>query len=215
MTRSEYYEELKQLARRVRTEHGLTTAKVTLTDMRRIYKTYDLKVKLWHQPLKKVRGAFVQDELGAEVMVNARLPKEQRIFTMAHELKHFLVDKVSSSWSEGNESDPVEIGAEVFAAELIYPERMFADDLAAAGVTASNFTAQSIVKLKRSSETTLSFTSLGKRAEFLGFAARGSLAKVQWKKLEEQLFGEPTYKRIQRYRAARASRNYGGARLTE
>ena len=207
MTRTAYYEELKALARRVREEHGLTTAKVTLTDMRRIYRSYDLKVKLWHQPMKKVRGAFIKDELGAEVMVNAKLPPEQRIFTMAHELKHFLVDEVPANWVEESESDHIEIGAEIFAAELIYPESMFAADVASAGVTAANFSAESIVRLKRVTGTTLSFTALGKRAEFLGLAAKSSFAKVQWKKLEEQIFGEPDYKRIQRYRAAKALRS--------
>lgn len=207
MTRSSYYEELKILARRIRAEHGLVTSKVTLTDMRRIYKSYGIKIKLWHGPLKKVRGAFVNDDLGPEVMVYAKLPPEQRIFTLAHELKHFLVDQKPAGASEGVEADMIEIGAEVFAAELIYPEEVFARDIAADGVTQSNFTPEAIVRLKRTTGTTMSFTALGKRAEFLGLTEKGSLSKVQWKKLDELVHGEPEYKRIRRYLNARALRS--------
>ncbi len=64
-------------------------------------------------------------------------------------------------------------------------------------------TPQVLVHLKRETRTTLSYAGLAKRAEFLGFAERGSLANVKWKKLEEQLFGEPLYKRILRKRKGR------------
>lgn len=206
MTRTAYYASLKDLAHRIRTEHGLKTGRVTLSDMRRIYKANQLKVKLWHQPLRNIRGAYVNDELGAEVMINGKLPVEQRIFTMAHELKHHLVDQDRAFQIEGPDDDPLEIGAEIFAAELIFPEANFAEELAAMGVTRENFTAEAIVRLKHETGTTLSFTALGKRAEFLGLAPKGALAKVAWKKLNEQLYGEPVYKRIQRYRAIKAAR---------
>lgn len=203
MTRTDYYVQLKALARDVRLKHGLTSPKVTLTDMRRIYKSYGVKIVLWKGPLKDVRGAYINDDLGPEVMVSARLPKEQRIFTMGHELKHHLTDPDSGIKLSAEEKAPIEIGAEIFAAELIFPEADFAAEMAKRGITATNFTPESIVRLKRETETTLSFTSLGKRAEFLGFTPKGSLAKTRWKKLEEGLYGEPVYKRIQRIRAAR------------
>lgn len=205
MTKTEYYGSLRALARRVRKEHGLTTPRVMLTDLRRIYKAYDLKVRLWKAPLKGVRGSYLNDDLGAEVMVNGNLPTEQRIFTMAHELKHHLVDEVGAVNGDAPYGDPIEVGAEIFAAELIYPEQDYIRDLQRMDITPANFTPDSIVHLKRRTRTTLSFTSLAKRAEFLGYAAKGSLAKIQWKKLEESLYGEPEYKRIQRFRARKTS----------
>jgi hypothetical protein len=57
-----------------------------------------------------------------------------------------------------------------------------------------------LVRLKRETQTTLSYTGLAKRAEFLNFAPAGSLARVAWKKLEEQLYGEPFYKQLRRSR---------------
>jgi Zn-dependent peptidase ImmA (M78 family) len=48
---------------------------------------------------------------------------------MAHELKHHLADRMNvtslSLCSSQNETAAVEIGAEVFAAELLLPEQMF------------------------------------------------------------------------------------------
>jgi hypothetical protein len=34
----------------------------------------------------------------------------------------------------------------------------------------------------------------------MGFSAEGSLKAIKWKKLEEQIYGEPLYKRLLRRR---------------
>ena len=129
---------------------------------------------------------------------------------MAHEL---LLHAVSiTSWigkafflfsDASNQSAEIEIGAEIFAAELIYPEQMFSGNLLSMGVTLGSCTPQDLVVLKRETQTTLSYAGLAKRAEFLGFAPQGSLGKVAWKKLEESIYGVPFYK--QRITRARGS----------
>jgi len=153
---------------------------------------------LWPYKLKKLRGAYFYDRDGASVMLAKGLPDDPTIFTMGHELKHHLVDRdnIVSMCDPSNQSTEVEIGAEVFAAELIYPEQMFRDHLAAMGVKEGLCTPHHIVTLKRSTGTTLSYAGLAKRAEFLGLALRNSLANVAWKKLEEQTFGIPLYKQF-------------------
>jgi hypothetical protein len=60
-----------------------------------------------------------------------------------------------------------------------------------------------IVHLKHDTRTTLSYTGLAKRATFLGLAPAGSLDNVRWKKLEEEIFGEPFYKQLLRRRGRR------------
>ena len=99
------------------------------------------------------------------------------VFTMSHELKHHLVDAdLSLSYCDpSNQSAAVEIGAEVFAAELIYPEADFAHDLANMGISMGGCNPEAIVRLKRNTRTTLSYAGLVKRAEFLGIAAPGIL----------------------------------------
>jgi Zn-dependent peptidase ImmA (M78 family) len=161
---------------------------------------------LWPYKLKKLRGAYFNDENGASVMLAKGLPDDPMIFTMGHELKHHLVDRESivSLCDLSNQSAEIEIGAEIFAAELIYPEQMFHDHLLGLGVTMmGSCTPEHLVTLKHETRTTLSYAGLAKRAEFLGFAPPDSLGKIAWKKLEESIYGVPFYK--QRF-AARMGR---------
>jgi hypothetical protein len=198
MHRSQYYETLKKLERETRAEYGLPSARVLRSDLRRIYRDQGIKIHLWDYKLRKLRGAYFNDDLGPTVMLYKALPEDPMVFTMAHELKHHLVDtELSLSYCDpSNQSEAVEIGAEVFAAELIYPEAAFADDLQAMGISGGRCTPEAIVRLKRNTRTTLSYAGLVKRAEFLGFATPGALEGVKWKVLEESIFGPPLYKQI-------------------
>lgn len=196
MNRSAYYEKMKDLARQVRAEHGLTSPRVLRSDMRRIYKAHGIRIDLWPHKFKRLRGAYFFDEFGPTVMLAGGLPEDPTVFTMGHELKHHLVDRgLGLSYCDpSNENEPIEIGAEVFSAELIYPEHDFSEWLVKNGISLRGCTPEVLVRMKREVRTTLSYSGLAKRAEFLGFAAPGSLAKVKWKRLEEQIFGLPIYK---------------------
>lgn len=202
MNRFAYYEKMKELAREVRRKFGLCSFRVLKSDMRRIYKSYGIKIDLWPYQFKSLRGAYFNDELGPSVVLPRNLPVDPMVFTMAHELKHHLVDQNLSLiyCDASNEHELIEIGAEVFAAELIFPDKDFAECLRQMGIGKGECTPEILVRLKHETETTLSYAGLAKKAEFLGFAAPGSLAKVRWKKIEEQIYGEPVYKRILRNR---------------
>jgi Zn-dependent peptidase ImmA (M78 family) len=166
--------------------------------MRRIYRAEGIRIDLWPHPLRGLRGAYFNDELGPTVMIAKGLPSEPMIFTLGHELKHHLVDRDSATGfcSESNRKDEVEIGAEIFAAELIFPEEDFCAHLAGMGVLQGQCDAETMVRLKHETATTMSYAALAKRAEYLGFAAKGSLQAVKWTKLAEELYGEPLYKRL-------------------
>jgi Zn-dependent peptidase ImmA (M78 family) len=116
---------MRMLAGQIRDRYGLQTARVLKSDLRRIYKDQGIHVGLWPYKLKKLRGAYFNDENGASVMLAKGLPDDPAIFTMGHELKHHLVDRESivSLCDPSNRSAEIEIGAEIFAAELIYRKR--------------------------------------------------------------------------------------------
>jgi Zn-dependent peptidase ImmA (M78 family) len=204
MTRSDYYEQMKALARETRAKYDITTARVLRSDLRRVYRDQGIRIDLWPYRMREVRGAYFHDDLGVTVMLVKRLPEDPMVFTMAHELKHHLVDRSLpvACCSDRNANQHIEIGAEVFAAEFIYPEQDFLDELARRGVTAGGCCAEALVRLKHDTRTTLSYTGLAKRATFLGIAPAGSLDGIRWKTLEEQIFGEPLYKRIRRRRGS-------------
>lgn len=202
MSRFAYYEEMKTLARWVRQEQQLRTFRILRSDLRRMYRAYGIKIDLWPYRFKSLRGAYFDDDLGPTVLLARHLPPEPMIFTMAHELKHHLVDRdLALSYCDvSNAREPVEIGAEIFAAELIFPEQEFVDYLKQMGVGRQRCTPEVLVHLKRETQTTLSYAGLAKRAEQLAFAPFGSLAGIKWKKLEEQIYGEPIYKQLLRAR---------------
>jgi Zn-dependent peptidase ImmA (M78 family) len=191
-----YYEGLKQRAREVRAEFQLDTPRVLRSDLRRIYSQYGIKIEFWPYKFKKLRGAFFDDDLGPTVMLAAGVPPEPTVFTMCHELKHFLVDRgLGLSYCDpSNQNETIEIGAEIFAAEMIFPDADFREAMTQLAITPGQCSAESLVRLKRETATTLSYAGIAKKAYFLNFAPDGSFSKIQWKKLEAQIYGEPAYK---------------------
>jgi Zn-dependent peptidase ImmA (M78 family) len=199
VSRNQYYEQMKDMARQVRAEYGLSSCRVLKSDLKRIYKAEGVRIDVWPYKLKEVRGAYFRDTLEPTVMV-AKLPNDPFVFTLAHELKHHLFDHGAAVPPCGarNESEHVEIGAEIFAAELLFPEADFSRLMADLGVGSGACKPTHIVQVKRRTKTTLSYLGLVKRAEFLGFAAAGSLPRLGWKVLEEKIYGVPFYKRAAR-----------------
>jgi|ERR1043165_3399005 Zn-dependent peptidase ImmA (M78 family) len=208
MNRFEYYESMKYLARDTRARFGIDSVHVTRTNLRSIYRAENIRIDLWPYKLRKLHGAYFNDEAGSTVMLARGLPEEPMVFTMAHELKHHLADRdMAISYCDvSNERSYIEIGAEVFAAELIFPESDFMQTTTDLNIVRGHVDQISVVRLKRETRTTLSYTGIVKRLEFLEFIAPGSFAKVHWRKLEEATYGEPVYKQILRRRAAAMSR---------
>ena len=207
MERSQYYKGLKKLAHEVRREYSLSTQSISLTTVRNIYKAEEIVLDYWPYKLKKVRAAYFLDDGIPYVLLNAKIkPKEPRIFSLCHELKHHYIDqKVITqkgymgcqdvSWSSGSH---IEIGAEIFAAEFIYPEEEFLDFVRRMGIDEGSCSKEQVVQLKRECGAPVSYVFLRKRLEWFGFIEKGAFDGVQFQKLEEQIYGVPFYKIINR-----------------
>lgn len=199
MTPAQAYAEVRILAQTVRDKYGIEGPCLKISKLRAIYKDQDIKLVYWPYKLRKLRGAYIADDLGATVMVFKDLPDDPKAFTLAHELKHHLIDRASCSTTDGGSSIR-EIAAEVFAAELLFPEALFIQELATRGLchgrrASLDSTQLAIIQTKRDTGTTLSYLGMAKRAERLGYAERGSLTSTKWKKLEELHFGVPSFRR--------------------
>jgi Zn-dependent peptidase ImmA (M78 family) len=191
VTPTDYYYDLKRLARQVRAENGLNSPRVTPSDMRRIYFRNGIEIDLWPYRLRNLRGAFICDKLGTTVMLAKNLPQDPMVFTMAHELKHFYRDRNLgvSYCDQSNITRTLEIGAEIFAAELIFPDREFIAQLNKMRIRKDQCLPRTLVELKHTTRTTLSYAGLAIKAERLRFAPANSLTKVKtWRKLE-RLYG--------------------------
>jgi Zn-dependent peptidase ImmA (M78 family) len=168
-----YYYEMRELAQEVRARNAIEGPDVSMREMWKVYRSEGIEELYFRHGFRQLRGAYFNDEHGVTVMLAGGLPDEPTIFTMAHELKHHLVDSKSESvlCVTDNQMRRVEIGAEVFAAELIYPEKDFVYDLfrLLRGMPQS-VTPELLRELKRKTQTTLSFAALAKRATLLRLA---------------------------------------------
>lgn len=204
MTRDEYFETLKALAREKRLYHAVRTNSFGLREVRQIYKNEGIKIDPWPLP-PKIKAMYMCADGHHSVAVQQKLPDEPKLFALVHELKHHYVDqeKIENGMvlcGDYNQNELIEIGAEVFAAEFIYPEAEFSDLVASLGV--SRWQPADIVRLKQRIQAKVSYTFIRKRLERLGRLTRGEFATVQFKKLEEEMFGVPYWKARARRRSA-------------
>lgn len=178
---------LRELALKVRTRNGINRASLSMREMWRIYREEGIeKLDFW-RGFNDLRGAYFNDDCGVTVMLAGGLPDEPTIFTMAHELKHHLVDSNVGTvlCRTDDQTRRVEVGAEVFAAELIYPEKDFVYDLfrLLRGMPKS-LGPELLVELRRKTRTTLSYAALAKRSVLLRLAREETFRNVRWGMLE-------------------------------
>lgn len=204
MNRGGHYEEMKRLAHDLRGRYGIASREVSLSRIGAIYKAEGIRIDYWPYRLRKVRAAYFLVDDEAHVLLNAGIkPKEPRIFALCHELKHHLVDQELArveglgcredvSWQAGV---PVEIGAEVFAAEFIFPESEFLALLGELGLDSIR-DAEDVVRLKRACPAPVSYVFLQKRLRWFGFSGPNAFKGVQFQKLEERMYGAPFYRRL-------------------
>jgi Zn-dependent peptidase ImmA (M78 family) len=188
MTLTSNFYDLKALARRIRDENGLTTPRILQTDLRRIYFKYGIEIDYWPYRFKSLRGAFICDDLGTTVMLAQNLPNDPMVFTMAHELKHYLTDRhlKISYCDQSNITKRIEAGAEVFAAEFLFPDHLFVRYMELMNVKRLQCSPQVLVELKQQTRTTLSYSGLAIKAERLNYAPPSSLSRFKgWRKLEK------------------------------
>ena len=187
MNTQSYYEDLRQLARQVRAENGLSSPRVLVSDLLRIYAKNGITVDEWPYRFRNLRGAFINDELGPTVMVSKGLPQDPKVFTMAHELKHYFRDRDLgiSYCDQSNLNKSLEVGAEIFAAELLFPDRDFMSHMSAMGIRRDQCLPKTLIQLKRKTGTTLSYAGLAIKAERLGYAPSHSLTTIKtWRRFE-------------------------------
>lgn len=194
-TPSAYYARMRRLANIKRLSYGLTTVDVTLSRIRAIYKTEGITIDPCPRRLCKLKAAYFNDADGCSVLLNMKLPEEPRLFAMIHELKHHYEDQKLLGYAchDVNDASPViEIGAEVFAAEFIFPD----EELRAyipQYVRGKQIAPEDVVNMKYHCPARVSYQFLQKSLGRLGYIREGQFANVQFHKLHEHLYGSPHY----------------------
>jgi Zn-dependent peptidase ImmA (M78 family) len=192
------YDEMKALARSKRAAYNISTQNLDLNVVRRIYSAEKVKIDNWSFG-PKIRAVYMCDDGFASVAVNNKLPREPRLFSLIHELKHHYVDVPQIEGGQYkcgdyNANEKIEKAAEVFAAEFIYPESEFLECIDSLGIVHGSCTPEDVVHLKRTCGACVSYQFLRKNLVRLGFANAQAFAGVKFQNLEEQMFGTPFYK---------------------
>lgn len=187
---------MRQLAQQKRDEYGLTTSNISLSRVRNIYKQEGITIDPCPNRLRKLKAAYFNDADGCSILLNMKLPEEPRLFAMLHELKHHYVDQqlLQCFCLEVYDTSPaIEIGAEVFAAEFLFPEDEFRDFVAKCGF-GTDLSAEDIVHLKYHSPARISYQFIQKRLERLGLIRKGQFSNVRFQVLHKQIYGSPHYR---------------------
>lgn len=192
------YETVKNLACEKRAQYQITTAGLNLTTVRRIYAAEGIRIDQWTFG-STIRAAYMCDDGDPSVAINNKLPRIPKLFSLVHELKHHYLDVAlieggSLKCGDYNANELIEKAAEVFAAEFIYPESEFLDCMKSLGLNDTNCTPEAVVHLKRTCNAPVSYQFLCKRLVRLRFAQETTFSRIQFQKLEEQLYGLPIYK---------------------
>lgn len=193
----DYYEQTKLLARQKKNLYLGEARYFGLREIKKIYTTEGIRIHYKDQGLKKLKAAYFNDVDGVDVLVNKKLPSDVRLFALVHELKHHYAD---SDGLKGiiacyDEQPHIEKSAEVFAAEFIWPEAMFLQDMNDFGLTKMNCTPEKIINFKRRYDMPVNYIFIRKRLEWFSIISKGAFADVKFINLEYQIHGVPFYLR--------------------
>jgi len=197
-----YYEELKLLAREKRSLYEVDLQPLDLNKIRNIYRQEGIKIKLSTGTLRNLKAAYFNDENGTDVLLNSKLPREAKIFALIHELKHHYVDANNHDvfcLKDYDDEPEIEKGAEVFAAEFIWPEDLFLSEATDFGLKQGNCSPELIVRFKKQILSPVSYTFIRKRLEWFKLIEKGEHTGVKFKNLEYELFGIPYHLRKKHY----------------
>ena len=181
-----YYAEMKQIARQVREHYRVAPRPIGIEELGKIYRAQRIRLTFWSGKVRSLRGAYFNDELGVDVMVMKELSEDALAFTMAHELKHHFVDSDLKPSAERilHQLNPVEIGADLFAGELLYPEKDFEADLRRLQEKTRACPVGVLLLLKERTRTTLPYRVFRERAVSMGLASAGEFRTSSWRRLE-------------------------------
>lgn len=208
----ERYTEARDLAQRKRIELGIKTEEINIPLLKKICKKEGIKVDMAEKIGTRIRAAYFFDEDGASILLKKNMPREPKLFALAHELKHHFLDREAIADGKMrcgayNENKEIEIAAEEFAAEFIYPVLEMQQLLNSMSISTGSCTSQQIVEIKRRCPVAVSYIFVRKRLERFGIIQKGQFSDIQFQKLEERLH-PPIYKQewFKRIRARRKVR---------
>lgn len=208
---SEYYRQMKLLAHQKRVEFNVHLNKIGLKFIREIYKSEGIIIDYRDIRSPRIKAIYFCDDIDTSVGVKKKLPNEPKIFSLIHELKHHFVDRENILncdfvCGDYNENKMIEKGAEVFAAEFIFPENEMLQSLTNFGISKETISPEKIVEYKKTCGIPISYTFIKKRLTWFKLIKDGEYDNIKFQSIEERLY-PPIYKQSW-FKEARKQRNF-------
>jgi len=204
---SDHYALARELARSKRVEFGIRTNEINIPLLKKICKKEGIKIDMAQKIGSTIRAAYFFDEDGCSILLRKDMPREPKLFALAHELKHHFLDREliadgKMQCGDYNANKDIEIAAEIFAAEFLFPEAEMRPFVDAMGIKAGACTPENIVAIKRGSPVPISYVFIKKRLTWFGIIEKDQFAEIQFQKLEDQL--HPPFYKQEWFKRARA-----------
>lgn len=198
LSNQDIYEQAREFARHKRQELGIQTKNINLPLLKKICKAEGVKVDMVGRMGAHIRAAYFFDECGCSIMLRKDLPREPKMFALAHELKHHFLDRDIIAEGKMQCGDYTanrvhEIAAEEFAAEFLYPVLEMKTVLDSMAIQLDRISPDILVEIKRQSPIEVSYAFIRKRLERFGIIAKDQYHDFQFQKLEEKMY-PPIYK---------------------
>lgn len=192
---SEYYRQMKLLAQQKRVEFDVDSNRIGLKFIRKIYKSEGIIIDYRDIKSPRIKAIYFCDD-EPSVGIKKSLPDEPKIFSLIHELKHHFVDRANILncdfiCGNYNENKMIEKGAEVFAAEFIFPENEMFQSLANFGISKETITPEKIVEYKKKCGIPISYTFIKKRLTWFKLIKNSEYDNVKFQSIEERLYPNP------------------------
>jgi Zn-dependent peptidase ImmA (M78 family)/DNA-binding XRE family transcriptional regulator len=150
----------------------------------------ELGIRVFVHPLdSSIAGVYGFDtQVGACVLINSKHPIGRQLWTLAHEVAHFLVRRRATIVllldDEDASKDPAEAFADLFAGSLLMPAAAMRRAFDEFSSTGNGFTARHLILLSHRYHVSLEATA--RRLEYLGLLKRGTFEVLK----ERGLSGE-------------------------
>jgi Zn-dependent peptidase ImmA (M78 family) len=195
---SELYSLARETALQKRAHFGVCTCDINIPLLKKICRLEGIKVDMTEKIGSTIRAAYFFDEDGCSILLRKDLPREPKLFALAHELKHHFLDRQLIADGQMrcgayNANKEIEIAAEVFAAEFIFPEEEMRLMVQKMKIKQDSCRKEDLVEIKRCSPVPVSYAFIRKRLTWFGIIQRNQFDDIQFQKLEESLY-PPLYK---------------------
>lgn len=190
--RSGWQEQAEDLAMEVRQRLGIGSGPIA--DIFTLIEA-DLGVRLFiHRLPSKISGVFAyQAEIGPCILLNSVHPPERRSWTCAHEVAHFLTNRLAAdiAWVDSHDRNLEERFADRFAAAFLMPGSMARLRFSEIAGESNRFSPRNLIFLARSFN--VSVEAMGRRLEQLGLLLAGTYDSLVERgfsvKIANELFG--------------------------